>query len=290
MSFSILIPVFNTHISDLVEKLYLQATVINQPFEILLLDDCSELSISYINLKIKYLNNVTYTVLPENIGRAKIRNSLFQEAKFENCIVLDCDVDIPTNNFIKNYLDALTNNNVVVGGHQYSTLPPIQTAKYLHWLYGSKIEVVSLENRIKEPYKSFKTVCFAIQKSTFNLIKFDENIEGYGHEDTLFGIALKNKNIQIAHIENPVIHLGLDDNSTFLKKQKQAVINLKLLYENLTLKSDLENTSRLISWSKLPLPKFLLKIIEPIIFKNINSSNPNLILLQIQKLIWWKSF
>jgi hypothetical protein len=203
---------------------------------------------------------------------------------------MDGDVAIVENNFIQNYLNALTNKNVVVGGHQYSPLPPIQQNKYLHWLYGSNIEVSPINERIKNPYLSFKTVCFATQKSTFNLIKFDENIEGYGHEDTFFGLSLNKLSIPIVHIQNPVLHLGLDDNDNFLSKQKQAVFNLKALYCTSIYKQELANSSNLIYWSKLLIPLFLLKLIEPTIQKNLLGSNPNLTFLQLQKLIWWKSF
>lgn len=288
MGVSILIPVYNTHIQHLVEKLHSQAIALDLPFEIIIADDCSELSISYINMKVRQLENVNYIVLTENIGRAKNRNLLFETAKYDKCIIMDGDVDLPDNNFLSKYLNALKPDNVVVGGHSYSPLPPIDSKLYLHWLYGSKIESSPLENRKNHPYESFKTVCFAIHKSTFQKIRFDENIEGYGHEDTIFGIDLKKAGVKIEHIQNPVIHLGLDEADTFLQKQKQAVKNLKKLYFGSNLKKELESSIRLVKWGKLPIPVKILKLFEQSFLKNLKKPSPRLFFLQIQKLIWLK--
>ena len=48
-----------------------------------------------------------------------------------------------------------------------------------------------------------------ISKTCFEQISFNEDLQGYGHEDTLFGYELDKKNIQIHHLDNPVLN-GLD--------------------------------------------------------------------------------
>lgn len=289
MGLSILIPVYNSHVKELVETLLQQAKLLQIPFEILLLDDCSELSISYLNLKLNTLDNVNYSVLSENTGRSKARNQLFEMAQYEYCLIMDGDVGIPNVDFLKNYWDNLQENDVIVGGHKYSALPPLEKEKYLHWLYGTKVEVQSLEKRINSPYNSFKTVCFGIKKEVFLQIKFDENIREYGHEDTLFGIALESQKISIKHIENPVIHLGIDTIETFLNKQKNAVHNLKKLYQETKINKLLKRKIKLIKIAEVPLSGKLTAPLKKIIYKNLRKAKPNLWALQIQKLIWWHS-
>jgi hypothetical protein len=70
---------------------------------------------------------------------------------------------------------------------------------------------------------------FLTHKSLFNTIKFDETIERSGHEDTMFGIELERKGIYIQHIDNPVIHIGLENNEEFITKTEQRLKTLKYL-------------------------------------------------------------
>lgn len=287
MGFSILIPVYNTHVKDLVKTLLRQSKSLQIPFEIILLDDCSELSISYLNLKLNSLEHISYNVLSENIGRSKIRNKLFEMAQYNFCLIMDGDVGIVKESFLKNYWVSLQKNEIVVGGHEYPTLPPLEKEKYLHWLYGSKIEVKSLNERLKYPYKSFKTVCFGITKNIFNKIKFDENLTQYGHEDTLFGLTLESEKIPIIHIDNPVLHLGIDPLNDFLVKQQVATFNLKKLYQKDNLKSVLKQKAKLIKFAENKLFFKICKLFSKVIEKNLYSDRPNIWALQLQKIIWW---
>lgn len=287
MEFSILIPVYNTHITGLAEALAKQAARISDTFQILFIDDRSELSISYINQKVQSLDHVEYEVLTTNIGRAAIRNLLFSKAKYEKCIIMDGDVSILRDDIIKLYVDNLQESEILVGGHVYQENKPDNQGKYLHWLYGSQIESKSAEERQKQPYYSFMTSNFACNHSTFNQLKFDENLKGYGHEDTLFGLKAQEMGIKITHIDNPVRHDGLDDYEDFLAKQKNAVLNLKKLYAESPNRSALKKSSKLIKLATKPLPFFLLKALRPSIERNLRSDQPNLSRLQIQKLLWW---
>ena len=93
--------------------------------------------------------------------------------------------------------------------------------------------------RQKTPNKSFMTNNFLINKKLFESIKFDERITEYGHEDTLFGYALKKKNITINHIDNPVINGDIEFNDVYLKKTKEGIVNLIKILEFSTWENDL---------------------------------------------------
>jgi len=258
-NFSILIPVYNFDVNILVSQLYKEAKKLTNNFEIILIDDKSEPEFIKINKYLQGKKKIFFHFLDKNIGRAKIRNLLFEKAQYENCLILDCDVQIIKEKFLENYFSNL-DNNVVVGGHEYTEEAPKDSEKYFHWLYGSKVEVQNIKTRVKNPYASFMTNSFATTKTIFNKIKFNEFITEYGHEDTLFGLALKKKNISIKHILNPVLHLGLVNEKEFYFKQEKAIENLTKLYLKEEYKKELSNI-KLIKFYNSPL-KYTLGFIK----------------------------
>lgn len=265
-AFSILVPIYNFNVVPLVEQLLKLAQKTNKPFEILLVDDFSAPEFERQNQTLKTKKAVKYIALSENIGRSRIRNYLFENAQYEHCIILDCDVLLAKENFLNLYLEQLTKQNVVVGGHVYLAKPPTEKSKYFHWLYGRKIEVKTISERQKNPYASFMTNSFAISKSLFNKLKFNESISEYGHEDTLFGLELKKRAIPIVQIYNPVVHLGLETETVFMQKQEKAIQNLVRLCRNSNYTDDLERDIKLVQfyslfYNKLPY-SFLIKILS----------------------------
>ncbi len=250
-NFSILIPVFNYDVNILVNQLQAQALSLKIDYEILLIDDKSDAKYIQKNKKLENSKNVRFIFLKENIGRSRIRNLLFEKAKYESCIIMDCDVELVKPDFLLNYLQKL-DNNVVVGGHKYADKAPKDKNKYFHWLYGSNVEVQKIKSRLKNPYTSFMTNSFATTKTIFNKIKLNASITDYGHEDTLFGIALKKHKIKILHIYNPVLHLGLDNEKEFYSKQELAIKNLVRLYKNDEFTKDLSSL-KLIKFYNSPL-------------------------------------
>lgn len=290
MNVSVLIPVYNCNITTLIEQLVLQFKKTNVNFEILLIDDCSDLSISYINLKTNNLEGVKYKVLNQNIGRAAIRNLLFSEAEYEFCICIDCDMLIEENaNFISNYINNYSENNIVVGGHYYQKEAP-KNEYLLHWKYGTKIEVKTAIERQKNPYHSFMSGNFCCSKTTFQKLKFNQQIKGYGHEDTLFGIIAAEQKIIIKQIDNSLLHNGLNTATEFLAKQENAVKNLKYLYNQSIYSAKIKAYSSLVKIANNPFVYTLAKAFKNAIQQNLLSKNPNLLALQLQKIIWWHKY
>jgi len=140
-------------------------------------------------------------------------------------------VEITSESFIKDYIESIdSDSKLICGGLSYSFEKPPKTFR-LRWKYGHAKEVVSLENRVRNPYKSFKTVNFLIKKDVFEAIHFDEIITTYGHEDTWFGYQLKKNGVQIKHINNPVLHTQLETNEQFIIKTEQSIENLIKIVE-----------------------------------------------------------
>jgi len=241
---SVCIPVFNFDITSLVNELTRQIELLNQPAEIVVIDDCS-------NEKYKNINRVVcqkhvYIELEKNIGRAKIRNLFLQFAKYDYLLFLDCDSSIQAASFLANYVENIGEKTAVVCGGRINDNSKPSRDKRLRWKYCLKREIRSVEVRNKFPNNSFMTNNFLINRKILEEIKFDERITGYGHEDTLFGYSLKKNNIVIHHIDNPVENEDPDNNWDYLKKTEEGIKNLINILNFPEYKEDLLNDITLL--------------------------------------------
>lgn len=221
---SVCIPVYNFNIEDLIGKIDEIAKNSGITAEIIIADDGSE-NFRGSNKKKAGFIGAKYVELEKNIGRAAIRNLLGRMAKYENLLFLDCDSVIDNDYFLLKYKPYLDTKVVVYGGTSYQHEKPPKNLR-LHWNYGRKRETKSVSERNTYPARYFKTNNFLIHKSILEKFPFEENLKGYGHEDTLFGIRLDQNEIQVIHIDNPVLHAGLETNSIFLKKTEEGLRNL----------------------------------------------------------------
>jgi hypothetical protein len=185
-----------------------------------------------INNELSALSFVKIVNLPKNLGRSAIRNRLAEEAKYDQLLFMDCDSKIMSKDYIKNYISQLHPDKLIYGGRVYDPQPPSDSKFLLHWVYGSNREVIPVEKRKLQPYKSFQTNNFVIPKKIFVSIRLNEALKGYGHEDTLLGNELESRKIEILHIENPLCHIGLESAEEFLKKTDQGLDNLRYLIQN----------------------------------------------------------
>jgi len=103
-------------------------------------------------------------------------------------LFIDCDSQISSISYIKNYLSVIKDYQIVCGGRSYHKNRPAENELYLRWLYGVKRESSNGETRNLKPNNSFMTNNFIISSELFQKVRFDESINKYGHEDTLFGI------------------------------------------------------------------------------------------------------
>jgi glycosyltransferase involved in cell wall biosynthesis len=290
---SILIPVYNFNIVPLIHQLHNQCIESNHPFEILILDDYSQEIFKEINRPISKIENVVYTELEQNIGRSKIRNLLAKKAKYSYCLFIDCDSEIYSDNYINKYLEYCKENIVVYGGTKYTDLPPDNKELLLHWTLGKNREEIPSKSLYTQNSNYFSTNNFLISKKLFETIQFDESLRRYGHEDTLFKIELKNRNIPIVYINNELIHSGLEPASVFLNKTKNGVRNLKIIMQSMHDISALEQNILLLRYyckierfKLVFIFRFLFMLFEKRLVKNLMSNNPNLRLFDLYKLCY----
>jgi len=285
---SICIPIYNFHVYNLVIELQKQANFINAKYEIICIDDCSDLQYVQANNIILDLPCVTYIKLQENIGRSKIRNLLATKANYENLLFIDCDSKIIKDDYLEKFINSIGNNNVIYGGRIHSSTIPKDKSFYLRWLYGIKREDVPCETRKLDTYLSFKTNNFLISKKVFLNIKLNESIKGYGHEDTLFALQLKDNKIPLIHIDNSLVHIGLETAEEFLRKTREAIKNLEFISSEFSnIISEIKVLRVYCKMKKYKLTSFM-KFIHPtlnfFLKKNLLSNSPKLFLFDIYKL------
>ncbi len=291
---SILIPNFNYLVEPLLEDLLAQCERLGLPFEILCFDDASD-AIFRPQKPISDVNNrVKISLLEKNIGRSKIRNLLAASAIFPNLLFMDCDMSVAQNpNFIQNYVAAQQDNptSVLLGGRIYEQ--KCAPNKILHWKNGSLREVKTAAERSKNSYSNFISSSFILPKNIFQSIRFDENLTQYGHEDTLFGLILEQQKISILHLDNPSVHLGLEDTSIFLEKTKFAIENLVFLNQRSSVaQTKLTKTVFFLKKYALTQPtRLALAFALPTIENHLNTSpNPRLFVLDLFKLHYFLTF
>jgi len=283
---SILIPIFNFDVRPLVKRLGEQCEAAQIAFEIRCLDDCSSPVFKELNAHMKSQRKVIYTELKENVGRAKIRNLLAQAAQFDFLLFMDCDSQVNHEDYIQRYLNRLDPKVLLYGGRSYTQNAPSDPDFYLHWHYGSKREQQNAEQRNLAPYHAFMTNNFLIPKKIFESIQFEEQLKQYGHEDTLFGLALAKKQIPIVHLDNPLEHIGLEKASIFLQKSQQAIENLWYLSSK---QPDLDTRllkvyRKIKSWKLSSLVLWMERMGSERIERHLLSSKPNLKVFDFYKL------
>ncbi|MDY3344995.1 glycosyltransferase family 2 protein [Riemerella anatipestifer] len=230
---SICIPIYNTEVTTLVTALKSEIKTNHLNTEIVLIDDASD---EYCRKLNKPLETVVDTMvwLPKNVGRARIRNLFFKHTKGQYLLFLDGDGEIISNQFIQNYQKFITENKdakVVYGGRCIQKKEP-SVERYLRWKFANERENLPLFQREKNKHLSFQTNNFLIERETFSQCLFDEQLTGYGYEDLVFAKDLKDKGIDVFHIDNPILNIDLETNEVYLKKVEDSINNLCFLLKN----------------------------------------------------------
>jgi len=286
---SILIPTYNYSVAALVQELHRQAQNAGIVFEIMVYDDASpDTKTVQENTKINGIPNCRYKMLPSNIGRSAIRNLLADNAQYDWLLFLDADT-IPVNDdFISNYLPHFNNEEKVIYGSIKYQPPRPPENQLLRWVYGNEREALSVEIRKKEPYLSLLTLNFAIRKSVFAKVRFNEEIPNLRYEDTLFSYDLMKAGIKVEHISNEVYHLGLETSEKFITKSEEATEGLYYLINNKLIDPEYIKISRVyrkIAKAGLkPLAAHFHAATKKVFCNHLLSSNPSLFIFDLYRL------
>lgn len=265
-------------------------------YEILVGDDCSNSSVIQQYKQHETSDTIRIFQYKSRLGRSANRNFLAQHAKYDYLLFIDSNAEVSHLHFIKKYLSAKDISQVLVGGIAYSEKPPINSAYLLRWKYGRSREMKSSELRNKWPTQSFISFNFFIRKEVFNRIKFDERLTEYGHEDTLFGFRLKQKNVNILHLDNALIHNGLIEGGEYLHKTRKSLENLKYILQILDNDPEFVQEVKLLKtyrrFRKIKIDlvlKYFFRFSRKKLESYLTSHNPKILFFQLYKLAYYCS-
>jgi len=281
---SILIPTYNYDVQPLVLELQKQAIKLNIVYEIIVCDDASteKFTTDFANNQpLLYLKNQT------NLGRTLTRQKLASTARFDNLLFLDADVMPANSNFVATYFSLIhTPFSVICGGCSYED--KITDASHiLRWSYGKVREEKKAIERTKKTYSSIFSGNLLIKKDVFLRHNFNENANVYGM-DIFFAYQLFINSIAVKHIDNTVLHLGLENNQMFLKKSLESVVSRHTYLLN---KQNIEEVNSMLrhyktlkKWHLVTFYGQCFVHFKGLLEKNILGNNPNLFLFDIYRL------
>ena len=286
---SILIPTYNTDVTDLIKTICEQARLTKITFEIIFCEDASHMYVEK-NASVTKDSHVRCLVNTENLGRTATRSKLAEAALYHWLLFLDADVGVPNIRFIENYVSQINPlYDIIYGGVSYKAHADNDFC--LRWKYGTLRESQSLKERQKEP-KYVISQNLLLNKNVFlSLNTIASNRYGL---DNVFSYQIAKQGYKIHHIYNPVVHLGLEKNNVFLKKSFQAVETLVHYEEKGLITHDFTRLQKSYLTLKKTRATFIFKVIvhrcTNYMEKNLLSGNPSLFLFDLYRLYHYINF
>ena len=289
---SVLIPNYNYVCLPLVRRLQSLLESAAIPYEIIVADDGStDLQTIEANRPIATLTNCQYLIRPKNVGRAVIRNILAQTAQYAFLLYIDSDLTIINDHFIRRYVDCLNESTTVIDGGVSIGGNPEALKGNLRYLYEKAEEPNHTAIcRQASPYQHLHTANLLIRKELILQHPFDERFCHYGYEDVLLGKTLRQHQIPITHIDNPLGFHTFESNSDFIVKTEEG---LRTLYQ---FRRDLRGYSRLLTFVSgihisliLSLIRLWHRLFQKAERRNLCGSRPSLLVYKLYRLGYFLS-
>ena len=238
---SILIPNYNNVCVELVAVLQQQAEALGIDYEILVADDASpKKNTILLNQPINELPHCRYIIKEANTGSAATRNYLGQQSQYHWLLFLDCDIIIPDDHFLERYMSE-THEGVVNGG--ICIVDDDTLSHNLRYIYEKDAEPAhTAERRQANKYHEFRSTNFMIDRAVLEACPFDERFTRSGYEDVLFGKMLKQQQIPVTHIDNPVMMTKFETNPDYVTKIERSMRTLH------TFRNELRGFSRILTF------------------------------------------
>ncbi|MBR1521366.1 MAG: glycosyltransferase [Bacteroidaceae bacterium] len=288
---SILIPTYDYTCYQLVHDLHEQAERLGVPYEIIVAEDGSRSQVNIIaNHKIADLSHCRHHVRKHNLGLAATRNELAEMAQYDWLLLIDSDAKVEKPDFLYTYLNHTEKAEVVVGGlyHQAINHDPNKSLRFKYEKEADKHRLAA--ERSQHPYQHLSCFNIMLHKPTFMQILFDKDCKEYGYEDALFGVELQKRGIPILHIDNPLMHTGLDTNERFLQKSETALRTLKKLNGKMESHSHVGKALQRLQKNHIAwVMRLFFKAFKPLMRHNLLSKNPSLFWFSVYKLGYYST-
>lgn len=289
---SFIIPTYNYICVALVGDLQRQAAKLKASlggafdYEIIVADDGSpDKSTVEANRAINALEGCRLEERPRNVGRAYVCNWLIDAARFDHIVLIDSDAAVCTPDFVARYWEARQEADVICGTLR-NPQTPCQPGCELRYAYEKKAEKTRAKRDFNaSPYIHFSTFNVMLNRPRLAGLRFDARCHEYGYEDALFGLMLRERGISLKHIDNPLIHTGIDTNVSFLEKTEAS---MRTLHGLKGVMQDFSGTSRL--YKKMcrlhmnGLFRCFFKTVRPLIRRHLLGRHPSVKVFQLYKL------
>ena len=226
----------------------------------------------------------------KNVGRALALNILLDKARHRFVLITDADAALISPRFLSTYWHRCAEASVLVGG--LTSAVPKQRGHELRFRYEQQAEAqrrrraaLRQKGETDDAYHHFSTFNVWLDRRAVASRRFDERCVEYGYEDTLFGLTLRDDGVSARIIDNPLGHLGIDSNESFLAKTEASLRTLSRLTG---IMQDTAGTSRL--WQSLRrvglsgLVAHLFRLSQPLLRRQLLSRHPSLWVFQLYKL------
>ena len=280
---SVLIPNFNYVCLPLVRQLQTMLETAAIDYEIIVADDGStDQKTVDANRPIASLTNCQYIIRRENVGRAAIRNFLAQQARYAFLLFIDSDLTVVNSHFISKYI-AQTDPYVIDGGVSVGDGLYDHNLRYLYEKAEESNHTAVC--RQARPYQHLHTANLLVRRDLMLQYPFDERFRQYGYEDVFYGKMLRQHQIPISHIDNPMGFCTFESNPDFVAKTEEG---LRTLYR---FRNDLRGYSRLLTFVSgihipqiLSLIRFWHRLFKKAERRNLCGSRPSLFIFKLYRL------
>ena len=296
MVLSILIPSYNADCTRLMADLASQcaahaATHPDFSYEILVGDDASSRQdLTALNRQTAESLGVRYLLMDENQGQSRLRNVLARASKGTHLLFIDSDAQVCTPDFIARYAADAPRADVICGSLR-NPQPPFAENCTLRYRYEKKAEgqrPAAYRNR--HPYERFTAFNAMMARSVWEQVHFEERCRHYGYEDALMGLQMQRLGISILHTDNPLIHLGIDSNASFLHKTETALQTLLTLGPPMTLHAGASRVAgKLAHWHVLGLMARIFSLCRGIMRRHLLGHHPSLTVFNLYRVGYYAS-
>lgn len=251
-------------------------------YEIIVADDgSSDKTAIEANRCINDFEHCRFIERETNEGAGATRNFLTRESQYNWLLFVDCDMVVPNEHFISRYLEcnaeAVINGGIAIEGNMQRN--------NLRFLYEKKAESKhTAAQRTLQPYKSFRSTNFLAPREVMLCNPFYGPMKRY--EDVYFGKILKQRKVEILHIDNPLMMIDFDTNAEYINKVEKDMATLHRFRRELKGYSPLLTAVDTLKHWVVPIWLWRLfhRLFGGIIRQNLTSGRPFLCLLNTYKM------
>lgn len=230
---AICIPVFHDDPSSLIAQLSRQRGA--EQATLLIYDDGSgapDLTARITTALEAYPGRKRLITAERNLGRAAARNALIHAAEADWLLFLDGDMRLDHDGFLMAYTEAAARQPgpcCIVGGFGVDRAI-VTEATRLHALHSQSSECLDAATRRNDPGRFVFTANIFVHRQIALNAPFNDRFRGWGWEDVDWGLSVA-ATWPVVHIDNPAIHLGLDEDAVLLRKYEGSGPNFVRMLE-----------------------------------------------------------